>query len=276
MVSTSRDVAKRLLHAASPRLAARLSASRGRALSHRLVKQWGVDELNRKLVDHFGLQVQEGPFAGLRLTPVCEAEHLGPFLLGVYESEIDAAWRVVLDGSYRQVVDVGAKFGYYAVGLARAFPSAEVVAFDTDPWAQRAVRDVARANGVGNVRVHGFCEAGWFNDSLLDASLIVSDCEGYEATLFEAITTPSLRTSTILVETHDGFVEGATARVVAALKGTHVIRTFGTDSPRRQSTLSLAFLTDTDRQVAQHEVRGDQAWLLCLPTSGVNQSLALP
>ena len=61
---------------------------------------------------------------------------------------------------FPQIVDVGAKFGYYAVGLARRYPAAAVVAYDVDWWARRACRRMAAANGVGNVDGVGGVPAG--------------------------------------------------------------------------------------------------------------------
>ena len=267
------DVLRQLLARTAPKSAATITAARARAHSHRLIKQWGIDRLNLKLIANLGRDVLEGPFAGLRLTPMCEAEHIGPFLLGVYESEIDEAWATVLGGRYDQIVDVGAKFGYYAAGLARTYPESMVTAFDIDPWARRAMTEMSAANGLSNVQTRGFCDPGWFDEHLTDASLIVSDCEGYETVLFERITSLRLGTATIIVETHDDFVRGSTDRVVAALSSTHVIHRFdGHD--RRLSTRDLSFLTEEERRLAQHEVRGNQMWLLCLPSAVPNQHLA--
>jgi hypothetical protein len=64
-------------------------------------------------MEQFGNRVQEGPFAGLILTPMTAAEQLGPYLLGVYESEVEGAWNTVFLGSYTQVIDIGAWFGYF-------------------------------------------------------------------------------------------------------------------------------------------------------------------
>lgn len=141
------------MRAVAPQWTASRLAARSRAHSHRVVTDHGLDRLGRTLIDRLGRQVLSGPFEGLTLSPMCEQEHLGPFLLGVYESELDSAWDQILRGTYRQVLDVGAKFGYYAVGLARCYPATEVVAFDIDPWAQDALREMVSANDVANVRI---------------------------------------------------------------------------------------------------------------------------
>lgn len=248
-------------------------SARARAHSHRVVAGWGGKAVAEKLIDRFGDRVQEGPFAGLTLTAAASAEQVGPYLLGTYESELDEAWAVVFQGSYTQIVDVGAKFGYYAVGLARRYPDAAVVAFDTDWWARRAVAGMAAANGTGNVEVKGFCSAAWLRTHLQPASLVVSDCEGYEAALFDRSVIPALRSATLLIETHDQMVPGVSEQLRRLFSGTHDVRAFGHDDIRRGTMRTLDFLTDAERQLAVHEVRSPQVWLLCLPMTGSNQSL---
>ncbi len=263
----------RCLDRVAPRTAVTLRAMNARAHSHRLVQTWGLTDLNRRLVERLGRQVLEGPFAGLTLSPACEAEHLGPYLLGVYESELDGAWQTVLAGTYTQIIDVGAKFGFYAVGLARRFPDVPVIAFDPDPWARRAVAELAAANGVTTVSVKPFCSDEWLLSHLAPASLVVSDCEGYEGVLFSERALPALTQATLIIEAHPELVPGVTGTLQTRLSASHVVHTLGADAVRRESAQPLEFLSPNERQVANREVRGEQAWLLCLPRTGPNQAL---
>jgi len=225
------------------------------------------------LVERFGSRVQEGPFAGLLLTDMTHAEQIGPYLLGVYESELDEAWAIVFRGSYTQIIDVGAKFGYYAVGLARRYAEAAIVAFDTDWWARKAVREMAAANGIGNVTVRGFCSPHWLAQHIQPASFVISDCEGYEAVLFDSETIPRLQSTTLIIETHDCFVPGVSDALRAAFGETHSVRVYGHDGCRRATSRPLDFLSAPERQLAVQEVRAPQSWLLCLPRTGPNQAL---
>ncbi len=205
------------------------------------------------------------------------AEHIGPSLLGVYESELDAAWGCVFAGDYAQVVDVGAKFGYYAVGLALRYPKADVVAFDTDWWARRALGEMVAANRVSNVRIETFCDAAWLAAHLREGAFIISDCEGYEGDLFGGPTPiPALGTATLIVETHDMFVPGVYRRLREKFAATHEVHEVGAGAARRVSDLPLEFLDPAQRALANKEVRPDQVWLLCLPRSGPNQGLKPP
>jgi len=264
---------KGVLNRLAPQWTAARMSERARAHSHRVVASWGCDSINRRLLEAFGNTVQEGPFAGLILTPMTHAEQIGPFLLGVYESELDGAWEVVFRGAYTRIVDVGAKFGYYAVGLAKRFPHAAVVAYDTDRWARKAVLEMVAANGTANVEVEGFCTPDRLARIDSGAAFIISDCEGYESALFGPETLPHLRTATLIIETHDCFVPGVADRLRKAFAGTHVVREYGLDDVRRKSSRSLEFLTEAERPLAEREVRPAQLWLLCLPRTGPNESL---
>ena len=261
-----RQRVRRLLQRVAPTWTIGLLARRARAHSHRVVQEWGCGVLNQTLIKHLGPAVQEGPFAGAILGRMATAEHLGPYLLGVYESELDRAWDVVFRGSYPQIVDIGAKFGYYAVGFALRYPAAAVVAFDADSWARRATREMAAANRVTNITVLGVCGPDWLMSDLRDGAFVISDCEGYEAELFSAEVLPYLRTVTLIIETHDEAVPGVTDRLRLAFAQTHTVDVIADGIGRRFSTRTLDFLSDHDVQFANKEIRPpSQKWLLCVP-----------
>jgi Methyltransferase small domain len=267
-----KQAVKRWLYAVAPDWTTAYNSARDRDQHHRAIKNWGLDTLNAKLLDQFGSTVLEGPFAGLILTPMTCAEQLGPYLLGVYESELDEAWQTVMAGRYAQIVDVGCKFGYYAVGLAKRYPQAAVVAFDSDWWARKAIAEMAAANAALNVNVKRFCDATWLTRNLVEGAFIISDCEGFEAKLFAD---PALvQSAVLLIETHDCFVPGTTAALQGAFAATHAVYAVEVATERRESTRNLEFLTPTERDFANREIRGPQTWLLCLPKTGPNAVLA--
>ncbi len=151
---------------------------------------------------------------------------------------------------------------------------ASVVAFDTDWWARQAVREMAAANGTGNVEVKGFCSPEWLAKNTQETAFIICDCEGYEAELFSPGILPRLRSTTLLIETHDCFVPGVNDKLVAAFSETHCVRLFGHEVDRRGTTRSLDFLTESERQLAVQEARSPQRWLLCLPRTGPAEPVA--
>ena len=86
------------------------------------MREWRLNLLTEKLLAALGPVVQSGPFSGMKLTPKSYREHLGPFLLGTYESQLHPWVAQIASGQYSQIIDIGSSFGYYAVGLARLLP----------------------------------------------------------------------------------------------------------------------------------------------------------
>lgn len=258
------DVIKPLMFKVAPRVATILSSSRGRRLSHRLVKQWGLFDLNQRLIGELGNRVVDGPFKGLILTSSSQCEHIGPYLLGSYETELTPWWDGLLRQNFRQIVDVGANFGYYAVGLAKRFPSVPVMAFDTDWWARRTLRQMSRANATPNVAVKGFCNRSWLARHLQHNALVISDCEGCEGNLFGGEGIGAFATATFVIELHEAFVPGVTAQIRCAFRHTHASEEIDSRSETAVATRGTSLTAEEMRRVA-HEVRGRQKWILLTP-----------
>ena len=260
---------KRAAARIAPEATTAILSARARAHSHRLVEEWGLSTLNEKLIATFGPEVRGGPFQGMHLSPMAWKEHLGPYLLGTYEAELHPWFVRILDQPFEAVIDVGAKFGYYAVGLARRLPDVDVVAFDTDPWARRATRQMARANGVdGKVRIEGFCNPERLASLLNRPTLVISDCEGYEHVLFGRTPIPSLESSTLIIELHEELSPGVSAAITRVLERSHTIEYTSTlSAPERAVPPGLGFLQPDDVQRAIHEARPPQVWLLAHPRS---------
>lgn len=255
---------KRLAIRSFPQRAARLLAARSRSMNQKLVKRIGSFDLTAKLVSKLGSTVQSGPFAGTVLTPTTHAEHLGPYLLGTYERELHPTWQRLAYQTFSQVIDVGAKFGYYAVGLARIFPSVPVLAFDTDRWAQAAVAEMASVNGTSNVSALGSCDPEWFDLHLRPGALIVSDCEGYESKLF-AMETPALRSAHIVVEIHDFIAPGTTEILSTRFADTHTREAISSRPCEPPPGIDLSFLDVAERNLAVDEMRMQTQWLVFTP-----------
>jgi hypothetical protein len=264
---------KKLMYWAAPVCATSFFSARARSHSHRVVTRWGCVGINESLFNRFGNRVLSGPFQGLALTPATRAEQVGPYLLGLYESELQPAWDLVLRGSYSQVVVVGAKFGYYAVGLARRYPNSRVIAFDTDHWARRVLKGMNRDNSVSNVEVRGYCSADWLATNLAEGAFVLSDCEGFEGDLLCSRSIVNLPSATLVVETHNQRTPGVSAHLRELLRSSHRVWEIRSDSSPRQSPVDLSFLSASARALATCEVRDAQCWLVGLPKAGPNRSL---
>jgi len=95
-----KSLVKRAFFAVAPQRAIQIMSARARAHSHRLAKEWGLIQLNKKLMRELGTQVVDGPFKGMTLTPMTYQEHIGPYLLGTYEMELHPWWDQVFQQSF--------------------------------------------------------------------------------------------------------------------------------------------------------------------------------
>lgn len=126
-----------------------------------------------------------------------------PKLIGSYELEIQDWLAASCREAYGNVINIGCAEGYYAVGLARCMPAAEVHASDADPAARAHCRRLAAVNGVAErVHVHGACTPDLLAELIRDDTLIVCDCEGCEYELLNVQAVPQLVACDIIVELH--------------------------------------------------------------------------
>lgn len=258
-----KQLVKNLMYRVAPELSTSFFSARARKFSQKMVRLWGGQEISRKLTDHFGYQVLSGPFQGMTLTSETLVEQIGPYLLGVYESELIDWISKFQSQNFSTIIDIGAKFGYYSVGFARSSPATPVVAFDTDPWARTVMKKMAAVNAVSNLQILGYCSKDWLVANLKENSLIISDCEGFESVLFTG-TTDAFRRTTLLIETHEHEVPGVTEAIRNAFANTHDCETRDSrdtfDVP-----FDLSFLSREQVRLASCEVRPPQTWLMLTP-----------
>lgn len=161
---------------------------------------------NTTLVEErFGLTVQHGPFKGMRYPrAVAYSRFSVPQLVGSYERELHPAIeRVLADPTYRRFVDIGSAEGYYSVGLAYATSGRSVYAYEVEPFELRYTRLMARENGVEDrVELAGWCSPEKLIARCPDRSFVLSDCEGYEGSLFTPEVVAALAHSDVLIELH--------------------------------------------------------------------------
>lgn len=154
----------------------------------------------------FERKVLHGPFKGLQY-PAFNAigSSLYPKLLGSYERELHGVMDQILACEFSEIINIGCAEGYYAIGLARRFPTAKIIACDTDPHALRLCHQMASLNQVTNkvTYVSHFTSSDLSNFSFSMRGLIVCDCEGYEQLLFTSESVENLKGCYLLIETHD-------------------------------------------------------------------------
>ena len=170
--------------------------------------------------------VVSGPFAGMRFNN----RYLDlPKILGTYEIELHDVFNKLKGRRFSLIVDVGAAEGYYAVGSLLWNRECSVIAYEGNHNYHESIRYLAKANNVDSrLDLRGLCDEESLRDlaSKLEKAFLIVDVEGYEKVLLNPDTVPALKTATILVEVHDGFVEGCTETILQRFNGSHSISSF--------------------------------------------------
>lgn len=251
-----------LLWQASRRLPVRgIVAARKQIVANRLAESCGARPI-----------VRSGPFRGMVYPEMRSAgSALVPKLLGTYESELHPFIESLADIQLQTIVDVGCAEGYYAVGLARRFPNAPVLAYDIADEARRLCAEMAGANGASRVKVRGLCDRQQLLAlDPLATHLIIADCEGFEKQLFDREVARHLSRSYLLVELHD-FKDRSISQVVPGyFSGTHEVTLIPSIDDRekavRYSAEELDLSDPFEREVAFAENRPEgMAWMIARP-----------
>ncbi len=150
--------------------------------------------------------VLNGNFKGMKYPGMrSRNSSLYPKFLGSYELELQSVFEEIISKQYDQILDVGCAEGYYAVGLAMRIPKATVYAYDIEAESRDLTEKMAHLNGVAErVKIESSCTTQTLASfSFKGRSLIISDCEGYEKSLFTKDCLSNLKNTDLLIETHD-------------------------------------------------------------------------
>ncbi len=233
-------------------------------------KHWRFRAMREQFISVFGLVVQNGPFKGIKYLPESADGSLLPKLVGSYEAALHPTLDSLLPHSYDSVINVGCAEGYYAVGLARRWPGVRVIAFDTDPRAREMCAKLADLNDVSNqITILGECNPQGLAALIKNRSLIVCDCEGYEARLLDPDLVEGLDRCEILVELHPGIDPAIPGLIEKRFRKSHrtvLIRGKGGRLRYRELKVFKWF----DRRLATYEERGgyEALWAMLTPEAG--------
>lgn len=218
----------------------------------------------------YGDIVMLGPFAGMRYpSPEQWASHRFEKIIGAYEHELHPLLsRLASTKQYDLVVNVGAAEGFYTCGLARLFPSAQIISYESNPdWAPFC-QELCRLNQVLD-RVDARGNASLEILTGLDARgqiFVWMDAETEERQLLDPTKVSWLQQAEILVELHDCFEPGLRELIMQRFAPTHRIEQFtsaGLDYARYPVLRGLLF-TEIDALVGEDR-RGIQDWLYMEP-----------
>lgn len=197
-----------------------------RPLAWRLAPGWMAERAFRHNTqtrsDGFieGGTVTGGPFAGMRYPDeiVCRIDAPALKVAGCYEAELHETIERALRWQPRRFVDIGGSDGYYAVGFARL--GLPVTVYEASRSARKLCSKLAGANDV-RIDVLGACR----QLPQVHHSLVLVDIEGSEDRLLSRRAAEFLRSSTVIVETHELASPGVIDRLRMRFADTHVVET---------------------------------------------------
>lgn len=220
------------------------------------------------LVQANGLQVMAGPFAGMAYVQSSHCGQILPKLVGSYEAPLQAWMQDIVKRRYRRILNVGCAEGYYAVGLARACPDTEVLAFDIERQARGLCRKLGGYNRIDNLQIHGLCSHETFENSAGAGCLVLMDVEGAENELVDPERAPALRDSDLIVELHDFKFAKTRERLLDRLSGTHNLELIKDEARQQGDFPSLSHLPPELRALAINERRPPgMEWLRAISRS---------
>lgn len=262
--------------AVAPNLTLQVLSWRSQRLIIARERETGRLAASNEFVHNEGPAVLAGPFKGLHYPEdTISRRNLVHKLLASYEDELHDFVEETLSKAHSMIVNVGSADGYYTVGYALRAADTPVIAFDTDPWARRATRALANLNRAHNVTVKSMCTPQWLGANLLEDSLILSDCEGYETVLLDPDVAPQLASATILVEIHEHNTPGAEDIIRRRFAETHEV---SATTSRKKDPGEYDALLSVPEEMRAHvisEGRGSyvQNWLLLSPAAAKNRAL---
>ena len=230
--------------------------------------------MSRKFVIRCGATVLSGPFKGMKYTQHSAISHYStPNLLGTYEMELHPYFEALSPKSYERLVDIGSAEGYYAVGMAMRTQT-PVDAFEVEQHSRKACREMAELNGVSQlVHIHSWCSPSSLLKLAGKRCFVLSDCEGYELSLFTPEVIRSLAKSDLIVELHDGTSPSGTTRTILQSRfvDTHKLKIVKFKPRELEAYPEFAFLQflgrDAIRAISEEGRGTDQEWLIATAVS---------
>lgn len=227
-------------------------------------------EIEQIIFTQTGMKVFAGPYRGMTLLRERSwaTGDIPAKLIGSYEIEVQEALVELARLPHDAVVDIGCAEGFHAIGAAMITDRIPVYAYDTNPEAVRIVKLAAEANGVAErVEGRGLCDAAEL--ARLAAQhprlLLISDCEGYEKTLFtDPVAIAAVATSDLVIECHDFLDPTVTANIMLNLRQSHRIDIVYSGARDPNAVPFLRKIPDLWRWLVVQERRPCvMHWLIC-------------
>jgi hypothetical protein len=200
------------------------------AVHARRLGRWTTNQIRYPIVSS-ALELQargrimNGPFKGLRAPSTGITPGNYTQLVGVYERSLMPAIETVIARQPQVMINAGAHWGYYALGLAMRCERSWVVAYEMDRSRADVLRKYRRLNDLGmRVRLRGVCTPEALERDVAgsdDHPFVIMDVEGAEDVLLDPVSMPGLRGAEIIVELHEHLVPGVTERLRTRFSKSH-------------------------------------------------------
>ena len=156
-------------------------------------------------------KILNGPFKGLNLDIQIERDYSSviPLIMGVYEEIVT---ETIVNNSYERTdfVDIGAAYGYFAVGVLKSKLFNRTVAYEIDEKCRRQIDKLYNINELNSeIKIFGeateslikkHVDTGIINPS---KSFFLIDVEGFEFKFLTNDLLSSIKDAIILIEIHD-------------------------------------------------------------------------
>jgi hypothetical protein len=145
-------------------------------------------------------------------------------LVGIYEEPIHDWINEVPGKNYARIINIGSAEGYFAVGFALKNAAEAIFAFDICEGPRLMLEKLAKLNQVQNqIEIRTLCDEEQLQKLSGSKTLVFCDIEGGEADLLDPVKVPNLKSSDLIVETHDCIRQGVTNLLIERFRLTHRI-----------------------------------------------------
>jgi hypothetical protein len=212
-------------------------------------------------------RVIDGPFMGMRYARSGMVKFSQ--MLGTYERCLIPIVERVIEQRPRVIIDVGAAYGYYALGFAWRCPDSYVIAYELDTTRLDLMRKYRRLNRLDDrVEMRSECTVTSLDEDLKRSpgAFVFMDAEGAEDELLR----PEIRNieqSEVLVELHEMFVPGVTSRLRERFAPTHMSSVIPQAAIQAQPDDANWFIRLFWRQLNKEDREAQMAWLHLVPRS---------
>lgn len=209
--------------------------------------------------------IVDGPFMGMRYVRSGMAKFAQ--VLGTYERSLIPVVERVIEQRPRVIIDVGAAYGYYALGFAWRCPGSQVIAYELDNTRLDLIRKYCGLNAVeDHVETRSECTVASLAQDLRRSpgAFLFMDAEGAEDALLQP-DIGNIEQSEMLIELHEMFAPGVTRRLRDRFARTHMSSVIPQAAIQAQPNDANWFIRLFWRELNREDRGEPMTWLHLVP-----------